>query len=263
MKQIKLVATDLDGTLLGSDRKISENTKQVLQQLIKQGVKVVPLSGRPRSSIKEVFPGIDLEYLIGYNGGLIQKMDGTIIHQSTFSEEQIDFLLSLNHPFAKGPYLLGANHFYLPKKVSKFQRELCETMWKMKSRQLTPADHHKIIKCEYHGPRIFGAHFFKVIKPQLEPYFDVTSSGGWTLEMTNHDATKGNALEILRKKLGLNPSEVVVFGDNLNDVSAFRVPGITKVAMGNAIDEIKDLADDVTLTDDQDGVAEFLKQYCN
>lgn len=261
MAKIKLVATDLDGTVLNSRRQISPETKEVLKQLIDQGVLVVPLSGRPKNSIQQAFPGIKLEYLIGYNGGLIQKSDGTIIYQSTLSKEQLDLLLKMRTFSIRGPYLLGANHFYVKSRVNRMQETFCKTMWQMGARTLTKEDYGKIIKCEFHSSHIFRSRFYKRWQKELEANFDVTTSGGWTLELTKHGVTKGKSLEILRNELGLKPEEIVVFGDNLNDLSAFQLPGITKVAMGNAIDQLKDLADFVTADNDHNGVGEFLKQY--
>ena len=88
----------------------------------------------------------------------------------------------------------------------------------------------------------------------------VTSSGKGNIEINRSGISKGNALETLLEKLQISLEETIAIGDNLNDVSMFEKAGLS-VAMGNASDEIKRLCKDVSLTNEEDGVAHIIYKY--
>ena len=91
--------------------------------------------------------------------------------------------------------------------------------------------------------------------------YDIVRSFSTNIEINIKDASKGNALMVLADRLKIDQSQVMVFGDQGNDISMFSNPNFKKVAMGNAIELIKDSADYVTDDNDHDGIAKALKKY--
>ena len=91
---------------------------------------------------------------------------------------------------------------------------------------------------------------------------DVTTSKPFFLEFMAKDVSKGNAIKALCEKLNVSLSEVICFGDSLNDQSMFEVVGCA-IAMGNANEELKAIADKITLDNDSNGIPAALKHFCN
>lgn len=90
--------------------------------------------------------------------------------------------------------------------------------------------------------------------------YNVSTSDDTLIEINSKHASKGNALKELAKKLNLKEDEVMIFGDQTNDISMFDVPEFYKVAMGNAVSEIKKRANFITKTNNEDGIAYALRK---
>ena len=106
--KIKLIALDLDGTLLTSRKKVSPKTLATLKKAREKGILVVPLSGRPLPGVLKVFEPFKLDpadnFAICYNGGLVQRMDGEVLSASPLTDENVEHILALKQTGIFGPY---------------------------------------------------------------------------------------------------------------------------------------------------------------
>lgn len=97
--------------------------------------------------------------------------------------------------------------------------------------------------------------------PEWLKDYNVARSDPMILEINKHEASKGRGVHQLAQKLGIKDDEVMIFGDQGNDISMFKNPDFKKVAMGNAIDEIKEKADFVTKSNDEAGIAYAIDKF--
>lgn len=259
---IKLVAIDLDGTLLNTHKELSEENKQAIQEVKAEGVKVVLCTGRPLKAIAHLLDDLQLrnegDYAVTYNGGLIQKTDTEeIVSQVTLTKEDaaeiyemtqslrlpVNFL-DLKHiyepPYPEGrPSLYPQHMVYLdPKKVE--MNELPEEL--------------AINKIVIHTKTEYLEEAIPEIPVSYYDQFSVMKSHPYMLEFMHKEADKGKGLKQLAAFLDIRPEEVMAIGDQENDLEMIQFAG-TAVAMGNAVDTIKDQADYVTRTENEHGVA--------
>lgn len=257
---ISLVAVDLDGTLLNSSKKISSKTFEALKQLSKQGIKIVPLSGRPLPGVLKVMRAFNLDpqqnYAICYNGGLIQRLDGQVIDQNPLSQVQIRNLAQISEPGIFGPYFMDLENFYYLENRTAIGLSQLAKRRDMGVQKLRLGTTITAIKAEFVGLPFA----LRKLSSKLSGDLQVTSSSKFNLELNSSLATKGRAITTLADELGISLNKVMIFGDNTNDLSAFNLPEPYKVAMGNAIDEIKQRANFVTTSNNQDGIATALEK---
>ncbi|MGU9947214.1 HAD hydrolase family protein, partial [Lactobacillus delbrueckii subsp. bulgaricus] len=128
-------------------------------------------------------------------------------------------------------------------------------------KRMVPGQHYEFIKGEFVSLPSKMKKFRAGFSPAIEQEFEISASGGQCLEFNTPGTSKGQALTTLLDLLNIQPEEAMVFGDNNNDLSDFQLPGVFKVAMGNAIDEIKAAADYVTASNNQDGIALAVEKF--
>ncbi|GHV97792.1 haloacid dehalogenase [Lactobacillus nasalidis] len=263
--KIKLIAVDLDGTLLTSKKKVSDRTLNVLKQARKKGIYVVPLSGRPLPGVLKVFEPFRLDpednFAICYNGGLVQRMDGEVLSASPLSDDNVKHLLALKQRGVFGPYFMDTKDFYVAPGASTFGVGITAKARNMGVKRMEAGQHYEFIKGEYVSLPGRMKKFRASFSPETEREFEISASGGQCLEFNTPGTSKGKALTALLDLLNIQPEEAMVFGDNNNDLSDFRLPGVFKVAMGNAISEIKELADYVTASNNKDGIALAVEKF--
>ena len=268
---IRLVAFDLDGTLLRSDKSISPRTMQALLRAKEKGVLLVPATGRLYRSLPEPLRSPDLmRYLILINGAQIydSAQNRTLLQEELTPElalQMMQFLKTRN--VVRGVYINGLGHMsredyeeidavaatpgtaalmrhsYQPDGDLDTLTAQSDSIQKIIAFFRNPADKQPVI-------REILARF---------PDYAVSSSLGNNIEINAKNATKGNALRFLCRALGLSPAYCMAFGDGTNDYSMLRAAGFG-VAMGNASQEVQSCADAVTQTNDDDGVARMMER---
>lgn len=263
--KIKLIAVDLDGTLLTSRKKVSPKTLATLKKAREKGIYVVPLSGRPLPGVLKVFEPFKLDpadnFAICYNGGLVQRMDGEVLSASPLTDENVKHLLSLKQKGIMGPYFMDTKDFYVAPGASTFGVGFTARARNMGVKRLEPGKHYEFIKGEFVSLPSKMKKFKASFSPETEREFEISASGRQCLEFNTPGTSKGKALTTLLDLLNIKPEEAMIFGDNNNDLSGFQLPGVFKVAMGNAIDEIKAAADYVTASNNQDGIALAVEKF--
>ncbi|QNQ82526.1 Cof-type HAD-IIB family hydrolase [Lactobacillus sp. PV012] len=264
---IKLIAVDLDGTLLTSDHKISEATKKALQKAAKMGISIVPCSGRPFPGVKEYLEELELQgdkqYAITFNGALVFDMEGKEIVKDILNFADFTYFLELAKKYKMPFHVELEDYFVTLDKIINIY--LSQESWltkmpiKVEDFEKIPED-FTFVKGMYTGSSKRIEEFLKEINWEDFKDYNASTSDPSLFELNSKTASKGNALKKLAKKIGIKEDEVMIFGDQSNDLSMFSVPAFKKVAMGNAIEEIKEKADFVTRTNNHNGIAYALER---
>ena len=271
-KQIKMVGLDMDGTLLTSDKTLSEYTKKVLIEAMEQGCYVLLATGRPISGIPDDllhFPG--MKYTVTSNGARIFNIEtGECIHECLLPVDKACEVLDI---FADYDHLQEAfvNGRGYTKKASLDQVEryfFTEAAVDYMRRTRTPVVDvkEKILELGQLPDKVQGVFADMTERQEAEdrvsriPGLVATSALGNNVEVNAVGADKGLGLLKLGEILGISRDEIMACGDGTNDSSMILAAGVG-VAMGNAVDEVKAIADYITLTNDEDGVAKAIEKF--
>lgn len=261
---LQLVALDLDGTLLNSAHDLSPRTEAAVGTIRDRGVRVILASGRMPGSMVPYARQLHLEEpLIAYNGALVRwDRTGEVLHHipvpADWALQVMDFArqesLHLNLYFEDVWYSPADSEWAQlyarrTRQTPVFRADLYE--WAA-GREPT-----KII-CIGPPSRIQTA--LQLWRERAGPALYVTTSEPEYLEFMNPNVSKGVALQRLCARLGIPLASTMAFGDNLNDRPLLETAGYG-VAMGNSAPEVQAVADRVTGTNDEDGVAQVLEEW--
>lgn len=267
---IKLIAIDLDGTLLSSNNTISSENIKAIRACHDQGIKVVLASGRPLSGVMpyEKVLGLDgeNEYAIVFNGAVIQTLSGKVLFNQKMTYHDMKLMLRLQRLAHVNLHFETTECFWtLDHDLSvQMQINAAFTNNELMVRELNqiPQDFtfNKVgFTCNKESDQV--EKLWTSIPDWVFESYDVVKSGHNCVEINSLGASKGNAIADLANRLSIDQSEVMIFGDQGNDRSMFENPSFKKIAMGNAIQSIKDKADYVTDDNDHHGVAKALKKF--
>lgn len=270
--EIKLIALDLDGTLLDSRKCLSDVNRQALFQCIQKGIFVVPATGRTVDGIPEEIkeiPGV--RYAITTNGAVIEDMKtGSPVDVRLLSGSLALELLRLidRYHVMYDPYI-DRRGITEPRFIEHLQDySLSEEMQQLvlKTRDVHPNIIEFVEKSQKPVEKINlffrNAEEKKELRSVLETRKDIliTSSMPLNLEINALGATKGEAIIRLASHLGIKREEIMAAGDGENDLSMLRQAGIG-VAMGNGSQELFAEADFITETNDRNGVAAAISRF--
>lgn len=287
---IKWIVTDMDGTLLNRAQQITQRTKDALIEWQKQGVKVILASGRSNKRLETYGKQLELQqyggYFIEVNGMAIQEVaTGKREIFGRLNQAQIHEIFTCLQELGAEiqGYLDDTIYYHIPEQlweVKKQYRKLHEIAeaYPWLGGDFTPvADVRNGYPHQYavtqasqmadtlnkiaanQEPEWIAAHY-KIIKERLQENFEVVQVTERIIEFTPKGITKGNALKRLMDHHGVQTDEVLVFGDGENDLSMFEQVKYC-IAMGNALDLVKEKAYDLTSSHEEDGLAAGLKKY--
>ncbi len=273
---IKLLATDLDGTLLDDYKRLSGKNIDALRQLNEKGIQIVLCTGRPFHTVEPYLPQLDIPcWLITNNGSVIRNPANDIIHTRYIHHEALEkVLVTLGQP-PKLYYHGSDNHnTYIQSRWDRMKniygferRSLCSpvkaALHAFNTVYLSPI-HRQVDFSTFSkgGGRLANLIIISrdlealdIKKQQLEVIEGIylTRSGRDNLEVLDQEATKGNALHWLAEYVGISMEEIVAIGDHDNDISMVQMAGIG-FATGNAEHLIKEQADYVTSTNNEDAL---------
>ena len=263
----RLLALDLDDTLLRSDLSISHRIRSAIKRTEAAGVTVVLASGRIPSAMEQFSKLLGLNkrpgYLVSNNGALIQESNtGKIIHEAKINRKTVLAVCDLAD--AEGfpvqmydgdiLYVSRQNEFSsLEEKLSGMRQVVVENF-----RAMVGEGCYKLV---IPGEPKLLIHVEKIIKAYFEDDITLFNGRRSFLELMSKGTDKGSALAKIAKTAGIKPSEAVAIGDSSNDEAMIRWAGIG-VAMANSDERIKSIADFITDgTNDEDGVAEVIEKY--
>lgn len=268
----KLVAIDMDGTLLNSHDNVSEKTRLVLNKAIDRGISIVLSTGRIYKSASYFGHFIGLKSpIIACNGAVISSYNGEeLIYESPINNNVLKDVVKLAERNNMYYHFYDSDTFYFNKSQSDFKKyynfyenKFVKQGIKLKSFtepwdivDSSTSSFHKLVFIEDDSEKLM------YLRQKLEEIEGISVSKSWhnNLEVMNEGVSKGNALKILAEILKINTSQIVAIGDNENDISMFKVAGLA-VAMENGDKAIKEYAHVITDTNDNDGVARAIEKY--
>jgi Cof subfamily protein (haloacid dehalogenase superfamily) len=263
----KLIALDMDGTLLRGDGSISERTKSAIKEARKQGVKVVLASGRPLEGLERYLDELELttadDYALSYNGAVIKNVGTkeTICSQLITGKDVRD-VYAISQQIGVNTHAFSTELGLISPKVSHYtahERDINGIPLTLIDFNELSEDHPIVKVMLVDEPEILSPGV-EQIPVEYYDRFTVVRSAPFFLEILNKNSNKGNGVSMLANYLGIKPEEVICVGDAGNDVHMLEYAGLS-VAMGNAFDDIKAIADYVTHTNEEDGVAHVIEKF--
>ncbi|MGM0123014.1 hypothetical protein IGI37_000380 [Enterococcus sp. AZ194] len=265
---IKMIAIDLDGTLLNDAKQISEKNKQVLAEAKALGVKIVICTGRPLKAIEGFLEELNLlepgDYSITFNGGLVQKNDtGEIMEQTVMAPSDVHRLHQLSVDLDMPLDVLSeGNVLQLP--TSKNHPSIYSQLNKLLNFQPITLE-------EIDGSTIYNKVVVALDQDILDPKisdipkayyedYEIIKTRSNLLEFMPKGITKGYGISLLAKDLGIQREEIMGIGDEENDLPMIEYVGVG-VAMANAVEQVRKAADYVTASNEEDGVAQAIEQF--
>jgi hypothetical protein len=252
---MRLIAVDVDGTLLGSDGRISRRTTAALDEARRRGVYVVVATGRPAVFAQRVLRDLPAAtHLVSANGAEVATASGEVLHRLAMDRPRATALverLRVDVPGIGFSLITEHEAVYEP----GFEQLLPHAMIPgRRVRDVLTAvgrEAHRV--CAFHAA--LGAHGLLAVIPSPLPDGTVVTHGGIdAVDLLPSAADKATGLALLAERLGIEAAQVVAFGDQRNDHGMLRWAGLG-VAMGNADDETKGHADEISASNDDDGIA--------
>lgn len=285
----KLVAIDLDGTMLNSYGVVTENTKNIIKKTIEKGTNVIIASGRPIDSIKTIANEIGSKnYFIAGNGSLIYDIQkDEIIYEKYLKKEKVleiikmceENSISYNVYTEKTILATALKHnvlYYYKENLKKPEDKqthinIVENMYdyidKMNEEKFL-----KITICD-ENKSVFNSIMKKLSEIGAIEVLEVSHMSRkiiqqgteeipieyYYTEISAENVDKWYAIEYLISKLNIEKEEVITMGDNINDKKMIQEAGLG-VAMGQSTPAIKEIANEITTSNEEDGVAAFLEK---
>lgn len=259
----KLIAADIDGTLLNSKGKLTKETKEAIKQAVDKGVIFAISTGRPLQGLKPVVDEIGLDLpLIIYNGAMVIKgKSQNIIYEKKLSRENCIKVFELGEGYGTNIVVWNDNKLYCNKLNSKTIEYGKFTRTKpILAEHLEDVVENGATKILWYDEIPLISKYEKEAKELFKGSINVHISQPMYLEFVDKDASKAIAMKKLGEHYGIDRSEMIAIGDSANDLSMIEFAGLG-VAMENAIKDVKDKADFVTLSNDENGVAYVIRKF--
>lgn len=262
LKGIKLIVADLDGTLLKSDKSLDDNIKDVISG---QDYKFTIASGRSMVLVKKFISelNIDLPYITN-NGAEIYQNDACV-KQYSIPDEEVRFILNLVQEFDLECHANAENCIYTMGKIDlilPFRKRFEGVLPIVDNASVNAVCANTINKIMCIDKDLNKVQEFANKINLYCEHVHCERAEGNAFVMVNRQASKGLALKNLLKFLHISSEEVVVFGDNYNDVSMFEAAKYS-VCMENADKDVKDKATFICSSNDMNGVSDFIQKYIN
>lgn len=269
----KLIATDMDGTLLNSKNEISPENLKIIETLRENGIIFSVATGRLDTMVKAYLRQMHSDSpVISCNGALVRNLaSGQTYCESTIDTPDYTKVFNICYK-----YKLPFNVYGSYAMFSETENERIK-LWREYNKTFCEEDRLEmhIVKNIYDEfnskDKVFKVliehqdlDFLRKIEEEINEIPGITAykSSTHLLDVMKKDVSKGNALKKLAEILGIKREEVIALGDNVNDLSMLSYAGVG-IAMGNAEDCVKEVADFVTDSNDNDGVAKALKKILN
>jgi len=275
MMENKLFVTDLDGTLLNSQMQLSDYTVKTLNQLIGKGLPITFSTSRSFYTTTMMLK--DVQFClpcITYNGVYVMKADtGEVIRKNLLERVVFNDVRNIAKSFDMKPYIFGKTSNQVEKLVyeepaNSAQIQFLDERIKRNDKRLAKAEASvgnldELININFLYPLeqirkledILRSKYDKQVS--IKVIKDIYNEGFYTLEVSNKDANKGKMLEYVSDLLNVKIQDITAFGDQANDKEMFDLAG-TRIAVSNANEKLKAMADKIIESNDCDGVAKYL-----
>ena len=271
--RIRMIGLDMDGTLLTTEKELTEHTREVLREAIDRGVVVLPATGRPLAGIPEEvlkFPGV--RYAVASNGArIVDLKEGRVLCEELVPYEtgrrvleicsRYDSMLEIYYDgvgYAEEEKLKHLDEYVprlpMARYIASSRRPVADVR-AMHEERKAPTDKVQALfrtteECK---------KAWKEVEKEI-PDIEITGALSNNIEVNAKGVNKGRGLMILGELLGIHREEIMAVGDGSNDIAMLREAGLG-VAMENATEAVKAAADVVTLSNDQEGAAAAIEKY--
>ncbi len=291
MATYKLFVSDMDGTILHNHTRIAKETAEVVREAEAQGIRFAIATGRNYFNAKEILDEVGLSCpIVSSNGGRVLTETGEVLHEIDLTTEdalKVVSVLHQDHKYADVFYEMYSETGLVASRMDLIEAAMENLkqngddrsleMYEFFRKRYYVNEDVKLVEdiehfIQHEAGRVykfiaFSSHFEKMsalwaeIDEQVDGVY-VTSSGDDNIEVMANGADKGHGVTKLAEHFGVDLSDVVVIGDNLNDVPMFEVAG-KGIAMANSHEELIKISDHVTERHDEYGVAKALKRVMN
>ncbi len=272
---IKLIASDMDGTLLNKDGTIHERNISAIKKAIEKGIIFVPATGRANNTIpSQIFEHFTVRYNLSSNGAAVyDRHKNKFIYKNCMDKETVLKLIEYisSYDVIIEVYING-NGYFNKKLIDNFEEyNINPSFIKIYKNIKIPVEN--LFDIVEKNPNDVEKINIPWIKPEVRKVLlenlkkdwgnkiYITSSLSTNIEICSKTANKGDGLYNLCELLNIKPEEVIVFGDNFNDLEMLQFAGIS-VVMENGEEELKNIADFVTLSNNEGGVGHAIEKYC-
>ena len=268
---IKLIAIDMDGTLLNEKKHIDKAQKEAIHEAVEAGIKIVLCTGRPLYGILPFYEELGLSeldsegYVILNNGCSIHKTkDWKLIDQVNFTSDDIEYLYKFSESYDINFTLVNDTYYFNigRKPTDELIKDAGFVFSDITNISLKEAKNgkHKIIKIMFLGNPNIMADFQKENENILKDKYSSVLSQPYVYEILPKGNNKGTGLKKLAKKLGIKQEEIMAIGDGNNDIEMFEYANYS-VAMENGTELAKKAAKYQTDSNENDGVAKAIRKY--
>lgn len=265
----KLLCVDVDGTLACSDKSVSKNNINYLRKANDLGIKIAIVSGRTSASIDSIFKEIGIPKIaIALNGSYVENGDKNLLFQP-INNEQVNIIYNIVK-------LYNLNATFSTPSISIKNCDVSE-QWKNQIKKGNVCKDYIIAKSQKEYKELIDKNIGQIVKVSIweedskkqetiirlfedTGILNVVKSDKNYVDITDKFCSKGNAIKALAGNLKISLEETVCISDNDNDKDMFECVGFS-IAMENAENSIKKIADKVTLDNNSDGVAYAIKKY--
>lgn len=267
----KLIVSDFDGTLLRSDNTVSERSRKVIDEYFKRGGIFTLSSGRNIASMRRRLAEAGLHTrnipLIGLQGSVIEdNLSQRVLSETTLGWQRAAWFARecAERGIYHHVYTRGAIYSAMPNEYTELYIRLAGVGMKFVGDVAEYIEAHKeegYIKLLAVAPDGKNVSYSREFSEMGQDGIDIFTSGKYFFECISAQAGKGNGLRKTAQLLGVDVSQTIAFGDEMNDLSMIQAAGLG-VAMANGRQQLKDSAKLIAKSDDEDGVAEIIEKYC-
>ncbi|GAB6109367.1 sugar-phosphatase [Fusibacter bizertensis] len=262
----KLIALDMDGTLFNEKKEISVRNRVAIREARENGKNVVIATGRPLIGIRKVLDELDLntneDYVIAFNGALVQNAKtGEVIYKSVLTLNDYKFLYEVSKDLDVHIQALTESYVTTPvlNPFTQVEADL-NGIEIIKSDVNTFPETETIVKVMFVDEKEKLDKVISLLSDEVKSKYTIVRSSAIFLEFLNLEANKGVGVNAVAVAKNISSHEVICVGDAGNDIAMINYAGLG-VAMGNAYDEVKRIADYVTDTNEEDGVAKVIEKF--
>ena len=260
----KIISLDIDGTLTNSEKKITEMTRKKLFEFQENGGKVILASGRPTMGIKPYADILRLSeyggYILAFNGGsLIDCKSGKILFEKTLPPHVIPEIYDIIKDYPVGINTYEGECIIAGRQINQYT-ELEARINGMKIKFVEDFVGYvdfPVNKCLLQGDPEVILQLEKLLSEKYKGQLGIFKSEAFFLEIVPQGIDKAESIDRLLNMLNISTEECIACGDGFNDISMIRYAGLG-VAMSNAKEPVKEAADYITLSNDEDGIAHLL-----
>ncbi len=264
----KLAVFDMDGTVLNSNHLVTTENLKAIKYLRSIGVKTIIATGRPSELLKKYMYDLEVDdYVISCNGSVISHpFKDDVLYESTLEKDKVSEIIDMceegNHD-----YLVYTRDAIITKDNprARWFKEINKMLGEKEKGNLIETEDHSFIKTFIPNKILVlekdPVKYQELIKKvsKIEG-IEFTQSWMGAMDISPLNNSKGIAVKKLANHFGINQDEIIAFGDQLNDMSMITYAGLG-VAMGNAEEELKEVANYITDTNDNDGVAKAIYKF--